>query len=363
MLLEIRADTSRCEIFRSLNEEIGYFIESCVTAKRFGKGLFSKKLGDAIYGNDPTKDKFHKLWMDIRPLAKNDRENLLNQFKACQFVQHYYEDIGFLMPVFPAHIDKRLEELTKHLFSNSTKLVEIKIACGETLHQHFDRFRAVNSNVCCFCGASELAQFRVGVDVEHQWRPDNDHLLSKDSYAVFAVHPENLIPLCDTCNKKAKLSKNLLVKKKHKKNDPDQRRLSFFPFVEFCQKHVGIEVIEADLKLMAKFSMNPPSVDIEEKLNTWNDVYRMQERVEGKFVDLVVLAENDCPANNLNEFRQKIQQKADTCKNNCRLESWNFWSYRLYEWLHNNGGSIVEALWNSILDKRSDDDAANVYGL
>ena len=63
-------------------------------------------------------------------------------------------------------------------------------------------------------------------------------------------------------------------------------------------------------------------------------------------------------ANNLNEFRQRIQDKAASCKTNCRVESWNFWMYRLYGWLHNHGNGVVDALWDSIVTKRADPDAA-----
>jgi hypothetical protein len=185
--------------------------------------------------------------------------------------------------------------------------------------------------------------------------------LVKDKYSIFTMHPDNLIPTCDTCNKKAKLTKNLLVRKSV--GQPDQRRLCFFPFVENCAKYVGIRVEQGDLRLEARFLMDGNEPVLQEKLVTWNEVYCMQGRVEGKFSDLAVIAESDCHANNLEEFRRKIREKADTYKKHCRLEAWFFWKYRLYEWLHNNGNGVIDALWNSILAKRADDDAADVYGI
>ena len=358
MLLEIRPDTARSAIFMALNNELGYFLHACVSAGRFGKGLFSIELRDSIYGNTDTKDKFKALWDTIRPLSAADRKNILNEYNNCQFIQHYYDDKTYPFPIFPDSVHDAIENLTKHLFSKTTDLAGIKTACSETLHQHFNNFCTVNSNVCCFCGSSELTQVRAGVGVNNQWRAANDHLLAKKDYPVFAIHPDNLIPICEICNSKAKLAKDLLNIKK--KNHPDVRRLCFFPFIEHCNNYVGVEVTQEDLKLTTQCTMIVTDPEIQEKLDTWNDVYRIKERVEGKFTDLVVLADNDCPADSLNEFKQRIKRKAARCKTYCRLEAWNFWKFLLYEWLDNNTG-IVEELWESIIDKRSDADNNAIY--
>ena len=361
MLLEIRPRTSRSAIFESLNDELGHFLQSCVSANRFAEGLFSGKLRDSIYNNKDTKEKFKKLWDVIKPLSTPDRQKIIDEYNRCQPIHHYYDNKRYPLPVLSKDVKSALENLTKHLFGRTAGLVGIEADCDETLHEHFNNFCAINSNICCFCGSSELSQIRAGVDVNKQWRASNDHLLSKKDYPLFVVHPLNLVPLCETCNSKAKLAIDLINIKK--KNRPDVRRLSFFPFTENCNEYVGIRVDEDELRLTANFTMDAPNQEIEEKLNTWNDVYSIQGRVEGKFADLAVLADNDCHAINLADFRQKIEEKATLCKNNSRLESWSFWKYKLYDWLHNHGNGIVESLWESIQDKRNDPDAAALYGI
>lgn len=361
MLLPIRPETARCAIFQALNDELGYFLNTCVTAKRFGSSLFSTNLRAVINDNKPTKDKFKKLWDAIKPLGIAERTKIATEFSDGQFIQRYYGDKGYQLPVIPDVVSTAIADLTKHLFSRTSGLVGTESACLETLHEHFDKYRRVNQNICCFCGASELAPVRAGIEVNDQWRSANDHLLSKKDYPIFAVHPDNLVPTCETCNSKAKLAENLLIRKR--KGHPNERRLCFFPFVENCNEYIGIEVKKDKLRLTVRFTMDALDPDVREKLNTWNDVYRIRERVEGKFTDLAVLADNDCPANNLNEFRQRIEDKATSCKTYYREESWNFWKYRFYEWLHNYGNGIVEALWDSIMDKRNDPDAAAIYGI
>jgi hypothetical protein len=361
MLFEIRVNTSRSAIFEDLNEEIGCFLKSCISAKKFHKGLFSLKLRDVIYANAETKKKFLKLWHVIKPLSFLDREEVFKQFYDAQFVQRYYEDKNHAIPMIRIEVKASLEELTKHLFKQTSALVGVKRASQETLHQHFDKFKNANKNICCFCGASELTQVLDGVDVEKQWKAANDHLLAKKEYPVFAVHPDNLIPLCEVCNSKAKLAKDLLYKKQ--KDTPKVRRLCFYPFVENCNKFVGIEVTSEPKGLKARYITDSPNDEVNEKINTWNDVYRMEERVNGKFSELTVVVENDCYANDLAELRSKIRDKAASCKSNCRLESWNFWKYRLYERLSIDTTNLIDLLWESILEKRNDGDAAEVYGI
>ena len=361
MLFEIRSNTNRSSIFLALHSELEHFLNACIPAKRFGKQLFSEKLQHTIYNNEPTLDKFKKLWRVVKPLEVAERVNLVSEFKKGQFVQRYYEDKTYSFPECPNVVIQALSALTKHLFGRTSSLVGIQRACHETLHEHFNTFRSINSNVCCFCGASELAQVRAGVDVNDQWRAANDHLLAKDIYPMFAVHPDNLVPTCETCNSKAKLAKNILIEKQ--KGQPDVRRLCFYPFLEYCNDHVGVEVVDIDFVLTTLFTMNSADPNIAEKLDTWSDVYQIKQRVEGKFSDLVVLADTDCPARDINEFRHMLREKADSYRNHCRGEGWNFWRYRLYDWLSDHGNVIVERLWECILAKRSDLDAASVYGI
>ena len=58
-----------------------------------------------------------------------------------------------------------------------------------------------------------------------QWRGPYDHLLAKDHYPLYGIHPKNLLPICHTCNSKAKHAKDLLIK-------DGNRRLSFSPWSE-----------------------------------------------------------------------------------------------------------------------------------
>ncbi|MEW3697720.1 hypothetical protein QOZ28_31825, partial [Pseudomonas aeruginosa] len=72
----------------------------------------------------------------------------------------------------------------------------------------------------------ELAAFRASVPEGEQWRADFDHQLCKSKYPLFAVHPDNLIPLCSVCNQDAKKAKDLFIR------ENDQPRNTFYPYTE-----------------------------------------------------------------------------------------------------------------------------------
>jgi len=360
MLLPIKPTTTRALIFTALNEELGAFLHGCVDSPHFTEGLFTDQLRDAIWGNELTKSKFKNLWQAFQQLTLEERGQFAREFDNCQFIQRYYDDRTYPVPAIPPQISEEFDSLAKHLFSNTAGLIGVVTGCGETLYQYLKSFRDVNGNVCCFCGSSELVQYRAGVDVDEQWRAANDHLLAKDIYPIFSVHPDNLVPTCETCNGKAKLAKDLLVRKAVGR--PDERRLCLYPLTEPVYEDVEIVVEQGEMGLETRTNFRTTDPDKLEKIDTWDDVYRIKERVEGKFIDLAVLVDSDCPSNDLDEFTETLRKKAISYLNNARVEGWNFWKARLYEWLHNHNDVLVQ-LWDNIQAKRADVDAAAVYGI
>jgi hypothetical protein len=361
MLLPIREETPPCAIFQGLNSEVLHFLKSSIEASRFTKYLLSSRLRTALWNNEPTKEQFRALWNQLQPISRQQRNDIYDEYSQNQFIQQYYEDTNHPLPTIPDSINTALGGLCKHLFAKTSGLAGVRTSCAETLHESFGKYRTANKNICCFCGSSELAQVRAGVDENKQWRAANDHLLSKDEYPSFAVHPDNLTPLCETCNSKAKLAKDLLNRKQS--GQPDVRRRCFFPFTESCHEYVGVTLDRGELGLRALFTMNPDSPEIAEKLDTWNEVYQIQSRVDGKFIELASLVDSDCPAENLANFRRRVREKAATCLLHVRTDGWNFWKGRLYEWLDQDDGSVLEELWSSIQDSRADADAEAVFGI
>lgn len=364
MLLPIKPNTPNSAVFTALNDELDYFLAQCVNATKFNKTLFSPTLREAVWGNIPTRKKFGIVWKALKPLTSQARSQISQTFTQSQDISQYYSNITLALPQLPATVEPAFSALGKHLFNHTCKLVDIADACGETVQGHFNKFRGdlaagniLNGNICCCCGTEALAQYRADVDDDDQWRGPYDHLLAKEKYVLYAVHPDNLLPICHTCNSKAKLAKDLV------RDSLGNRRRCFHPQTESAHGDVALEINITGISpaLIAHFDSGNPIT--KEKLNTWNEVYRISERVEGEFCNLIEKLDQDCGVVDYAGFRAQLGPKAQSFGSHSRLTGWNFWKSKLYHWLDQQNDAVIQAVWSAIEAKRDDPASAEVYGI
>jgi hypothetical protein len=361
MLFPLRPATTNSKVFFALNELLGYFLEHSIDAAIFDKNLFDPLLRDAIWSNAPTKTKFENVWDVLQKISKVKRLGLSDTFNTCQDISLYYSNKLLALPNIDPKVDVAFAVLSKHLFTNTAKLVDVVAACGESLQDHFNIFRAdnVNGNVCCCCGTEVLAQYRENIDEDEQWRAPYDHLLAKKEYPIFAVHPKNLLPICYTCNSKAKLATDLL-------HDPfGNRRFSFF-VPESAHENVSLEIngaVATGIAPLVNAIIYSTNAITMEKLVTWNVVYEIKNRVEGEFSSLIEKLSEDFVVNDLAEFRMQLRPKADRLKVLCRHAPWNFWKHKLYEWLDSQNDAVIHSVWDAMKAKQDDASAFAVYGI
>jgi hypothetical protein len=356
MLFPLAHNSPRSKIFIALNTEFLNFLENCIAGTTFQRSLFTAGgVGDACWDNDDTKRKFQSLWICIRALRPMDRTNLHNQISQHQNVTQYFINKASNVPVItPAIINKRIYELTKHLFTATKKLRPIIRACeNECIHSHFELYRNINGNLCQFCGTKPLEQPREGVLFNDQWLADYDHLLGKAKYPIFAVHADNLLPTCDTCNRKSKSTKELITLKR--KNQPDRRRLFFNVYQESCEALVTIKIEDTDGTLRLAMAWDEPDVVTKEKLETWNDVYQIRTRVERKLGPFTRRLAIKLKPRNYADFSSQISRHAQTSPIDIyRDEEWFFWEYKLYSWLNQQTEQFKLNIW-SMLDFSQND--------
>jgi hypothetical protein len=297
----------------------------------------------AVDGNQATRDAV----MRLRAALVQERktvflgELLLNR-EPCNFLT----DRALPVPAIPDVIFSHLKTLSVHLYERTAKLVGVEAACGECIDDHCARFRAAaepgNGNVCCVCGTDYLAQIRAGIDDNEQWRGPYDHLLAKDDYPLFGVHPRNLLPICHACNSKAKLAKDLLHK-------DGQRRLSFSPWTE-CALPAEIQVTIDDTDVFPRVvvELQGGTADRQEKLDTWNEVYKIKDRVEGEFLALREKVGEDVTTNSEADFMAALEQRALAKAAASRVSPFNYWRARVYRALRVMDNANREALRQAI---------------
>lgn len=293
MLFRLDPNTPSFEVFRLLNEELLYFLEQAVNSDIFSRALFTQgAVGQACWDNKPTRNKFKSLWGSINAAGLRTKQQLLNIMQSNQNLQEFFgTPQRDLFNFMNEHCREALKLLCTHLYCSTKDLGPIITAAGGVdIKAHFNAYRVqtVNGNICKACGMKNLAPFRANTPDRNQWRADYDHQLCKSKYPIFAVHPDNLIPLCDVCNQDAKKAKDLF---RHKDGTD---RLAFYPATEEAKTFINIALEQLhDPEPTIKVTWNAPDDTILNKLTTWDEVYEIRKRVEGQFRSLEAIIEDE----------------------------------------------------------------------
>jgi hypothetical protein len=206
--------------------------------------------------------------------GNNDLENVCANDPAAQLVR--YADIAV------AHKDlgEQLESFFKGLYSQSLlNLAALRAKIGD-IDDHYQSFMSTNkTGKCPFCGINDL------LGEYHTKREAYDHYLPKVLYPFNSINFKNLVPACHHCNSSYKTSKDPTYTPK----DPAgtaRRRAVFYPYtstpyaieLQVTLRHSNIaNLAPADVNLQ----FGPAALD--EKIDTWKDVYGIEERYKAKF--------------------------------------------------------------------------------
>ena len=340
-------------VFCLLNDELQYFLEQAVVQGGFRRELFSfGAIGQAFWDNakennqraknDLTRDKFESLFIALQGVGENVRQQLFDVFRCNQDLGYVFNNPNpNLLDFLPLPCYKALKDVATHLYCATKDIQAIRDeANGIDIVSHFNSFRdmAVNGNICKACGMKELAAFRAGVPDGDQWRADYDHQLCKSKYPIFAVHPDNLVPLCDVCNQDAKKAKDLF------KSDNGNERLAFYPYTEEASELVAVEIGRLrDPEPTIKLVWATVDAALINKLETWDDIYEIRSRVEGRFRSLEVIIQDEINPAELVHLRNQVSDKARPVPNyTLKRKEWAFWYQKVFQQL---AQIDIEAFW------------------
>lgn len=235
-----------------------------------GSEFFSGHI-EGIYGLfaalGPTQIDQFRAWYR----ANNDIEHVCANDPATSLVR--YDDF----PVELKDLQTKLAGFFKKLYSH-LDIAALKAKIGD-IDDHYQNFVQTNrAGKCPFCGINDL------LGEYHSKREAYDHYLPKALYPFNSINFRNLVPACHHCNSSYKTSKDPA----HKPKDPAGevvRRKVFYPYspapraidLQVTLQHSNIEKLTAaDVSLQ----FGPP--DINEEIDTWKDVYGIEERYKAK---------------------------------------------------------------------------------
>ncbi len=220
-------------------------------------------------------------------LGHQSRRAFQQRFDQEQNIQPLFDDFATEIANLGAeHSDlwSKSKSLSNYLYAGVLKLQCFQDLSQYSLNEHFEDFRNLNGNICCFCGLEEYAELReLSGDLENldesQWRGDYDHLLCKSKYPFLSVDFDNLVPTCRTCNRDAKKAIDILCL------DCD-RTVAFHPYKEEQGANCSLSVdVEDGLCMEWKVEFSSDNDIQRAKSETWLFTYDIRSRYQKRIRD------------------------------------------------------------------------------
>ncbi len=261
------------DLFKGNPDLKDVMVEFGFTAKAAERGKKFYKEVKAIYilfaTLSPQEIDQFKQWYqgnnDLEKVCANDPAILIARYSDIS-VNH--QDLADLLGTF-------FRDLYSHSLLN---LKELRDKIGD-IDDHYKTFMRINKvGRCPFCGMTDL------LGSNHTPRDAYDHYLPKKIYPFNSINFRNLVPACHHCNSSYKTTKDPAYTPK----DPTRavhRRAIFYPYkttahsieLQVVLKHSDIaKLTPADITL--QFG---PAI-INEEIETWKDVYGIEERYKAK---------------------------------------------------------------------------------
>ena len=244
-------------------------------------------LTDLYYSDKKTGNKFlEQIQAVYQSFSQLNRKEIIQLKRWYQGNNNLQEVCSNNPEVFLARytdieaIDKNLAKqlglFFKNLYSHSLlKLSALRAKIGN-MKNHYSTFIATNKKgKCPFCGISDL------YNTYHNKREAYDHYLPKSVYPFNSINFKNLVPTCHNCNSSYKTTRDPAHTR------ASQRRAIFYPYTE---KEYTIE-LKIKLHNTDIDNLAPIDIDINfgpdelfEQLETWKDVYGIEERYKAKIL-------------------------------------------------------------------------------
>ncbi|MCB1907844.1 MAG: hypothetical protein KDH15_10765 [Rhodocyclaceae bacterium] len=204
--------------------------------------------------------------------ANNDIESVCANDPAASVMR--YAD-------FPGELEDVRDQLAS-FFKRVYSYLDVAALKAKTgaIDDHYRAFMAANqADVCPFCGIADL------LGEYHSKRDAYDHYLPKALYPFNSANFKNLVPACHHCNSSYKTSKDPAYTPK----DPAggaHRRAAFYPYAEAPYAiQLRVTLLQSDIEKLtpADLDLQFGPDDLSEKIETWRNVYGIDERYKAKF--------------------------------------------------------------------------------
>lgn len=249
------------------------------------KKMFPKDFEVAIY---TSRKKLDPILIDLinkfNSLSTPQKNRVKVAFDTNNQIQALCE--GKFKPVTYSNLEsnfaKALKNFSEMLWEDYSHNLKIKAKCG-SVKDHFNAFVSPThqeAKLCPFCGLTGLKP------EGNNHRDAYDHYLAKSIYPFTSMNFYNLIPACHECNSLEKGDHLVLFNKKNKR--PQH---VFYPFdTKHRTEKLSLEIIpkvgsrkSANSQLLKKNKWECSITydgKIDQKIESWNDIYGIHSRNE-----------------------------------------------------------------------------------
>ncbi|PZV08724.1 MAG: hypothetical protein DCF22_19720 [Leptolyngbya sp.] len=270
-----------------LHQEITYFISQIATAQSWSKKLFHTDFYDQVVSKNPKLEAHLKTFLkEFIKLPPSRQKEIIQEFTNYNAVSALCSSVDPVTSHWqdPSYLDfkKAAKDLFIFMYEKTLERDSYRKYTGESLRDHYIAYRgAYNLAMCPFCGLEDYKDVKDYKDVEDYkdvydeltTRDAYDHYLDKARYPFAAVNPDNLFPMCHTCNSDTKGTQDVL----HEDGTGNRRRAPYPPDNEF---KILIEIdnaLEQDLKVSINL-LDSSDIQEVEKFRTWLVVFQIGQR-------------------------------------------------------------------------------------
>lgn len=273
-----------CQASPAVSFDLSLF-DGCSDLKELMTSFFydDTKAGDAFYNAVQT------IYQEFCRLSPQDRAKFRHWYQGNNDIEkicgdpvgHHVVRYDDFEGQFPG-LRQPLYAFFKSLYSQELLgLAALRKHIGD-LKEHYDQFVTVNTvGKCPFCGMTDLKS------VYHTHREAYDHYFPKSIYPFNSINFRNLVPACHECNSTYKSAKDPAYLPKDKRK-PGHPRRAFYPYsttphsvtVSVTLNHCDLGNLKPD-----DVHLNFAPAAAEEEIETWVDVYGIEERYRAKFCD------------------------------------------------------------------------------
>ena len=328
-----------------LDEVLQIFFENLFAdTVPFDTNLFPGYFGQVLIDSTKTHDCFKEVYDNyqlLQPESKTEFQEIYNnQRNALEGLADIDYEIREISAVCQ-DIWKACKELTKYLYTTTIGL-QCFTALGNiatSMNEHYQAYKDLNGNVCCFCGLQEYQEER-DIEVDEgmmQWRASYDHYLPKKHYPFLSVNFDNLFPCCSVCNEKAKKELDTLY-------EGNQRVVACNPYIEDRENNLTLE-LDIEYRTWDLFFSNKSDIENAKNRN-WDRLFKIKSRANKRindFFDQTWLSPLLMQATTIEQARERLNIEAARLRQRIPYEREAYYKVLAFENLLEQGDSVIKS--------------------